>query len=121
MNPDGSVKGYQSESVAVTRPGFLYSLNTLGDTNADGRLELAFGSPLQGGIFEPRGIVQILTLEKATAHTAAPATPTIDRSATMTSSLTQSTGAPVELTWSAVSGANRYDIWIMDDRDLTTY
>lgn len=108
MNSDGTFKGYQSEPVTATLDSMMFSLNSLGDTNGDGLIELAFGQPLNGGIFNPNGVVDVLTLERATPHTMAPAAPIVDRS------LAISRSRRPTIRWSESPRATSYEIWIRD-------
>lgn len=108
MNPDGTIKGYQIQNIATTEQPLLASLNTRGDINGDGRMELAFGLPLQGGFSDPSGIVRVLTLEKAPSHAAAPTTPIVDRSLSISR-----TRRPT-IRWSESPRATSDEIWIKD-------
>ena len=110
MNPDMTVKNVSNENIFQSHPSIMRSLAFLGDTNGDGRVELAWGLPLEGGFASPRGVVQILTLENATPNTAVPPLPVLDRS------LSASTFQRPFIRWEPVSTATEYEVWIRNEQ-----
>lgn len=107
LTSDGRAKSVQQTSLPDSV--YLSSLTNLGDTNGDGRMELAWGRPLDGGFNAPRGIIQIRTLENATIRTVRPAVPVIDRSVMTTRSQRP------QFSWSAVTDASNYEVWIRNE------
>ena len=110
LDPDMTVKNAANENIFLSHPSVVSSLTFIGDTNGDGRVELAFGLPLEGGLASPRGIVQILTLENATPNTAVPSVPVLDRS------LSASTFQRPFIRWESVSTATEYEVWIRNEQ-----
>ncbi|HQX52211.1 MAG TPA: FG-GAP-like repeat-containing protein, partial [Planctomycetaceae bacterium] len=110
LNPDMTVKNVGNENIYLSHPSFMPSLTFLGDTNGDGRVELAFGLPLEGGLASPRGIVQILTLENVTPNTAVPPVPVLDKN------LSASTFQRPFVRWDSISTATEYEVWIRDEQ-----
>ncbi len=107
LTPEGHAKSVQQTSLSYT--SYLSSITNLGDTNNDGRMELAWGMPLDGGFFSPRGVVQVRTLENATVRTAKPAAPVIDRTVSRTKSLRP------QISWNDVADETSYEVWIRNE------
>ncbi len=107
LTSDGHAKSVLETSLPDST--FLTSLTSLGDTNNDGRIELQWGRPLDGGYFSPRGTLQIITLENATIRTVRPAVPVIDRSVTTTRNQRP------QFSWSDDSDAFSYEVWLRND------
>ena len=106
LNADGHAKSVNETSLPDST--ILNSLTSLGDTNNDGRIELAWGRPLDGGFFASRGTFQIITLENATLRTVRPAVPVIDRSVTTTRNQRP------RFAWSG-SDASSYEVWLRNE------
>lgn len=107
LNSDGHAKSVDETTLPVST--FLSSLTSLGDTNNDGRIELLWGRPLDGGFFSPRGTMQIRTLENATIRTVRPAIPVIDRSVTTTRNQRP------QFSWSEDADSSSYEVWMRND------
>jgi methionine-rich copper-binding protein CopC len=106
LTPEGHAKSVEETSLPDST--ILSSLTSLGDTNNDGRTELAWGRPLDGGFFAARGTLQIITLENATLRTVRPSVPVIDRSVTTTRNQRP------RFSWSG-SDASSYEVWLRND------
>lgn len=103
----GHAKSVQQLSLSYT--AYVSSLTNLGDTNSDGRMELAWGIPLDGGFLSPRGIVQIRTLQGATIRTVRPSVPVIDRTVSRTKDRRP------QISWNDGADETNYEVWIRND------
>ncbi|RLS74009.1 MAG: hypothetical protein DWI00_09820, partial [Planctomycetota bacterium] len=107
LTPQGRAKSVQQLSMSDS--AYLSSLTNLGDTNNDGKTELAWGMPLNGGFNAPRGILEILTLENATIRSARPAVPSFDRT------ITRTRNPRPQISWSDVATESNYEVWIRNE------
>lgn len=107
LTPQGRAKSVQQLSMSDS--AYLSSLTNLGDTNNDGKMELAWGMPLNGGFNAPRGIFKINTLENAAIRTASPAVPSLDRT------ITRTRNPRPQISWSDVAEESNYEVWIRNE------
>ena len=107
LTPQGRAKSVQQLSMSDS--GYLSSLTNLGDTNNDGKIELAWGMPLNGGFNAPRGIFKIQTMENAVIRTASPAVPSLDRT------ITRTRNPRPQISWSDVAEESNYEVWIRNE------
>ena len=107
LTPDGHAKSVEETSLPDST--ILSSLTSLGDTNNDGRIELLWGRPLDGGFDSPRGTMQIRTLENATLRTVRPGVPVIDRSVKITRNQRP------QFSWSDDTDASSYEVWMRNE------
>ena len=107
LTPEGRAKSSQQMSLGYAAD--LSSLTNLGDTNNDGRIELAWGIPLDGGSVRPRGVVQIKSLENAAIRTSTPTVPVIDRT------VTQTRNPRPTISWNDGPDESGYEVWIRNE------
>jgi hypothetical protein len=107
LTPQGRAKSVQQ--LSMSNSAYLSSLTNLGDTNNDGKMELAWGMPLNGGFNAPRGIFKIITLENATIRSASPAVPSFDRT------ITRTRNPRPQISWSDVAEESNYEVWIRNE------